>query len=100
MSKLNERYIIKQGRFGSYFYDIELMKDVDLHETKGKLNAYDNLRKKQDKLFSEFWEKIESMRLKFANDDNYTVMSLMNELWDYQRKIKEECDIERKKESS
>ena len=33
------------------------MKDVDLHETKSKLNAYDNLHKRDDKYDPEYWLK-------------------------------------------
>ena len=41
----------------------------------------------------EVIDKIESMRIKFRDDDSYTVVSLMNELWEYQRELKKRLKI-------
>lgn len=44
-------------------------------------------------MIKEVVDKIESMRVKFADiTKNYTTMDLMNELWDYQRKLKKELE--------
>ena len=39
-------------------------------------------------IIKEFVDKIESMRVQFRDDSNYTSVSVMNELWDYQRELK------------
>ena len=41
------------------------------------------------KIIKEFVDKIESMRVKFKDEYNYTTVSLMNDLWDYQRELEE-----------
>ena len=41
------------------------------------------------KQIKEFVNKIESMRVKFRDNENYTSVSLMNELWKYQRELEE-----------
>ena len=41
------------------------------------------------KQIKEFVNKIEAMRVKFRDDEDYTSVSLMNELWKYQRELKE-----------
>ena len=40
-----ERFILKVGRFGAYFYDDKLKKDVDLNEIKDMLNEWGSLNK-------------------------------------------------------
>ena len=40
-----ERFEIKVGRFGAYFYDKELKKDVDLRQVLVKLNEWAALDK-------------------------------------------------------
>ena len=37
------RYSLLSGKFGMYFYDTELHKDLTLKEILQKLNDYDNL---------------------------------------------------------
>lgn len=38
-----ERFEIKRGRFGSYFYDKKLEKDLDLNEVLNMLNEWGGL---------------------------------------------------------
>ena len=44
------RYEIKVGRFGAYFYDNELERDVDMNEALKILNEWSNLMNLGDKL--------------------------------------------------
>ena len=39
------------------------------------------------KQIKEFVNKIESMRVKFRDEEDYTSVSLMNELWKYKREL-------------
>jgi len=38
-----ERYIIRNGRFGAYFYDNMTRKEMDLNEVKRLLNRLDRV---------------------------------------------------------
>jgi len=38
-----ERYIIKYGKFGAYFYDTNISKDMDLEMVKSHLNRLNKL---------------------------------------------------------
>ncbi len=40
-----DRFILKVGKFGAYFYDNELKKDVDLKETLVMLNEWASLNR-------------------------------------------------------
>ena len=40
-----ERFIIKLGRFGAYFYDEELKKDIDLKQALKMLNEWAGLNR-------------------------------------------------------
>lgn len=46
----DERYIIKYGRFGAYFYDNKLEKDIDLKEALIMLNEWSKLMRLGDVL--------------------------------------------------
>ena len=56
-----------------------MSEDYDLNQTC----------KKRIQLFIlKFVDKIELMRVKFRDNRGYTAVSLMNDLWDYQRELK------------
>lgn len=61
----SERYIIKVGRFGAYFYDSKFKKDMDLEETEWILNQFE-LRKdlfyESQELISEFVKDLKILR--------------------------------------
>ena len=43
MTEYEERYVRKDGKFGAYFYDLYLGKDIDLEQIKVMLNQLDRL---------------------------------------------------------
>jgi hypothetical protein len=58
---VNQRFIIKVGKFGAYFYDTKLNKDLDLNHAKNLLNLYEitlnnyiNVNKKYETLFKDY----------------------------------------------
>ena len=76
------RYIVKHGRFGAYFYDTEVNKDVDLRETMDKLNAYDNLHKRQNKHIMEFLADLKEIRGLFNIIKNHKSYNGIIEKWE------------------
>ena len=45
MTLENKRFMIKYGRFGAYFYDNILKKDVDMKEVQTMLNEWNSIMK-------------------------------------------------------
>ena len=39
----NDRYIIKYGKFGAYFYDVDKKEDMTLEKVSGILNHFERL---------------------------------------------------------
>ena len=41
-----ERYVVRYGKFGAYFYDMEGRHEMSLKEVETMLNMYSNILKK------------------------------------------------------
>ena len=65
------RYKIKIGRYGSYFYDSKLEKDMDLEETRWILNQFEkrkDLFYESQELISEFVNDLKSLLVNYPKD--------------------------------